>query len=820
MVYKGKKPVHWCIHCRTALAEAEVEYETTRSPSIYVEFPLGEAGRRRAGRARARAARAARCRRSSGRPRRGRSRRTSPSRSTRTPVYGAYPFDGRVVIVAEALAERLSHELGRPFANPVAKVPGTGLRADLRFRHPLYARDSLGVLADYVTLDTGTGVVHTAPGHGATTSTRGVRYGLEIYAPVGGRRPVPRRGRALRAASTVFEANPKVEAALAAGRPALEVGAVRALLPALLALPQPGDLPGDLAVVHRHGRHGPARRRHRGDQARASGSPPGAATGCAACSRRAPTGASRGSGRGACPIPAVTCTSCGDGDADAGTGRARGGRLRAGTAPRRGTSGRSSEFLPAGLRPARPAAARRSIASRTSSTCGSTRARATRPCSRSTPNCAGRPTSTSRATTSTAAGSRARCWSASARAARARIDQVVTHGMVVTEEGKKMSKSLGNDVPPEQVITKSGAEILRLWVASVDFREEVRFGPEILARVVEAYRKLRNTLRILAANLSDFNPADRHGAAARDGRGRSLRDGAVRRARAGRSSRGLRAVRLPSDLPGAERLRHRRPERVLRGRVEGPRLHARGPMPAARRSAQTAMFAIADGLARLIAPVLPVLAEEFWAHLPGTREESVHLAEFPKRCDLFWNEELVARWSRLLKLRAAVNAELEKLRQSKAIGQSLEAVVHLRGTGPIADLIAQHRDQLPGLFITSQVDDRTDAAGAGREPGRRLRLRTRATAARSTSWRRRPTGRSATAAGATCRRCRRAPGREGVCPRCEDALAAAAMSRRQHGRRGARRRTPRGRRAAARAGVSSARPGRSRGLGHRRRSTR
>jgi isoleucyl-tRNA synthetase len=103
------------------------------------------------------------------------------------------------------------------------------------------------------------------------------------------------------------------------------------------------------------------------------------------------------------------------------------------------------------------------------------------------------------------------------------------------------------------------------------------------------------------------------------------------------------------------------------------------------------MFAMADGLARLVAPVLPVLAEEFWSHLPGTREESVHLAQFPKQVHLFRNEELESRWSRLMKLRGAVNAELEKLRQSKAIGQSLEAVVHLRGTGPIADLIARHR---------------------------------------------------------------------------------------------------------------------------------
>jgi len=181
---------------------------------------------------------------------------------------------------------------------------------------------------------------------------------------------------------------------------------------------------------------------------------------------------------------------------------------------------------------------------------------------------------------------------------------------------------------------------------------------------------------------------------------------------------------------------------------------------------------MADGLARLIAPVLPVLAEEYWSHLPGTREESVHLAYFPKQVHLFRNDDLESRWSRLLRLRAAVNAELEKLRQSKVIGQSLEAVVHLRGTGPIAELIAQHRDELPGLFITSQADDLADLPVAGQEPAAgSVYHEGEGSAVHIVAER---------AGGTKCDRCWRyvpavstAAGREGVCPRCEDALAAA-----------------------------------------------
>ncbi|MFO7694278.1 MAG: class I tRNA ligase family protein, partial [Vicinamibacterales bacterium] len=216
MVYKGKKPVHWCIHCRTALAEAEVEYENHTSPSIYVEFPLSrESAGELASRVPALAGQV-----------------VSALIWTTTPwtipsnlalafhpdaLYGAYAVDGRVVIVAESLADQLSKELGRPFERPVATAKGSAFE-HLRFRHPLYDRDSVGVVADYVTLDTGTGVVHTAPGHGSDDFHTGVRYGLEIYAPVAG------DGRFTDdverfAGLTVFEANPQVEQALSeAGR--------------------------------------------------------------------------------------------------------------------------------------------------------------------------------------------------------------------------------------------------------------------------------------------------------------------------------------------------------------------------------------------------------------------------------------------------------------------------------------------------------------------------------------------------------------------------------------------------------------------------
>jgi isoleucyl-tRNA synthetase len=205
--------------------------------------------------------------------------------------------------------------------------------------------------------------------------------------------------------------------------------------------------------------------------------------------------------------------------------------------------------------------------------------------------------------------------------------------------------------------------------------------------------------------------------------------------------------------------------------VSKDRVYTLAPNARARRSAQTAMFAIGDGLARLIAPVLPVLADEYWAHLPGEREASVHLSVFPPKVHLFLDEALMARWTRLLKLRAAVTAELEKLRQSKVIGQSLEATVHLRAVGSVADLIATYGDQLPALFITSQVDDLTTPPVAGEEPSAgSVYVEADGSAVHIEATH---------ASGTKCDRCWRwvetvsvAPGREGVCSRCADALEA------------------------------------------------
>jgi isoleucyl-tRNA synthetase len=350
---------------------------------------------------------------------------------------------------------------------------------------------------------------------------------------------------------------------------------------------------------------------------------------------------------------------------------------------------------------------------------------------------------------------------------------VVTHGMVVDEQGRKMSKSLGNAIEPEEVIAKSGAEVFRLWSAMTDFRDELRFGPEILARVVEAYRKIRNTCRILVANLYDFDPAtdlvplermaelDRY-ALARYG------EAALRILRA------YEQYDFPVFFQALNQLTTIDLSAFYID-VSKDRLYTLAPRSEARRSAQTALYLIADGLTRLIAPVLPVSADELWLHLPGRRDPSVHLAGFPAGLEALVDEDLVARWARLIRVRDEVNAEIEKLRQQKVVGTSLAAKVRIRATGAVADLLECYRDELPTLFITSQVSlERVgdlDDADAGRAEGVRY-VEGDGAAADIVASR---------ADGVRCDRCWRyvpavssEPARRGVCDRCVDALERAS----------------------------------------------
>ena len=715
MVYKGKKPVHWCTRCRTALAEAEVDYEAHTSPSIYVEFPLAPASR---------PALASLVDHLEDKP-------ASVLIWTTTPwtipsnlavafhpdlEYAAYETGGTVVVLAEALATKVGEAIGRTLREPLSRFKGRMLEG-LHFRHPLYDRDSVAVLGEYVTLEQGTGAVHIAPGHGADDFSTGMKYGLDVYAPIGP------GGRftddvELFGGLKVFDANPRVEAALSARTRLWHRDDLKHSYPhcwrchhpvIFLATPQwfvsMGTGGSDGGPESGKGR-GTLRRNALHAITKVEWFPSWGEERIRGMLATRPDWCISRQRSWGVPIPALRCTACNE----PVLSRAVIER----TAEIFETDGADAwyerevcDFIPENL---------------------------------SCPSCTGAEFEREQnildvwfdsgasleavnvddprfgwpATLYLEGSDQYRGWFQSSllvgvglRGA-APYTQVITHGFVVDEVGRKMSKSLGNMIEPETIIEQSGAEVLRLWVAMVDYREEIRVGKEILARVVEAYRKIRNTLRILAANLYDFDPSTDLVPHAR----LEEVDQYVLARYGDATQRILRSYDRYEFQTISHTLNHFLTVDLSAFYVDvsKDRLYTLGASSHERRSAQTAIYTMADGLTRLLAPLLPVTTDELWQHLPGQRDDSVHLAEFPGGTEALIDAALLERWTRLLAIREAVNVELERLRKDKSVGTSLSARVALRATGRTATLLEKYRATLPMLLITSEVDLSTEAA--------------------------------------------------------------------------------------------------------------
>jgi len=261
------------------------------------------------------------------------------------------------------------------------------------------------------------------------------------------------------------------------------------------------------------------------------------------------------------------------------------------------------------------------------------------------------------------------------------------------------------------VMKDSGAEVIRLWVSMVDYRDEMRLGKEVLARTSEAYRKIRNTFRYLLSNLYDFDPA-KDAVAKQD----MLTVDRYVLSSYGRLAEHVRHAYTEFDF---QAIFHAINEFVtvdlsaIYLDVSKDRLYTFGAASRDRRSAQTAVYVIADGLTRLLAPILSITAEEIWARLPGKRLPSVHLSEFPADAGTWQDEELDADWHRLLELRGIVNAALEGARQRKEIGNALSAHVTISAGAPWTDLLDRYRAELAMLLITSSV---TVERGGGETP--------------------------------------------------------------------------------------------------------
>ena len=280
---------------------------------------------------------------------------------------------------------------------------------------------------------------------------------------------------------------------------------------------------------------------------------------------------------------------------------------------------------------------------------------------------------------------------------------VLTCGFVVDGEGRKMSKSVGNVVAPADLLPKYGAEVLRLWVAAEDYTEDIRLSNQIMDRLADAYRRMRNTFRFLLGNLGDFDPArDRQAYAQLDEVDRWILD---------RLARLVDRVRRAYEEYQFHIVFHSVHNfcavdlSALYLDVIKDRLYTSTPDDPRRRAAQTACYDIFQALARLMAPILTFTAEEAWRYGPGPRSESVHLERFPE-VPLEWlDDTLKAEWDRLLEVRREVAKALETARAQKLIGSGLEARVRIESAPEdLPGLLGTKRALLPTLFIVSRVD--------------------------------------------------------------------------------------------------------------------
>jgi len=712
LVYKAKKSVYWCISDRTALAEAEVEYdEHHTSPSIDVKFALADEDAEKLASAHSAL----------------HGRRVSAVIWTTTPWtlpanlalafhpdadYAFYPVEGTsdVLLIAKALRESAParwKEREVRLGAPIAEVKGAALEG-VRFRHPFLDRDSVGVLGDYVTLDTGTGVVHTAPGHGWDDYLTGVRYGLDIYCPV------DEAGRFLPevaefAGQKVFEANPKVIELLRAKGALLGSGQEthsypicwRCKNPIIFRATEQWFVGLDIDRLRPRALEAIASVRWypAWGQERIGNMIATRPDWC--ISRQRLWGV---------PIPAFYCKGCGAAHLTAAIARHVADLFEKDSADA-WYDRESRDLLPPGF--ACPGCGGREFEKERDILdvwfdSGSSHAAVL----------ARRPELRWPADVYLEGSDQHRGWFHSSlligvgTRGQAPYRQVITHGFTIDAQGRKISKSLGNDVDIQKLISTYGAEVVRLWVTMVDYRDDMPFSDEMVKRVAEAYRKVRNTCRYLLSNLYDFDPKKDAVAEAR------LEE--IDRYALVRHRQVLGRVLEAYDAFEFHIVYHQLVQYCAADLssfyldVLKDRLYCDARDGARRRSSQTVLHRIALDLARLMAPILPMTADEVWEAIPGTDAASVHLALFP-RLDGPVDER--KGWSALLEVRGAVTKALEEARAAKRIASSLEARVEVSAPAATLEPLREYESEgrvfpgnLANLFIVSEAA-LSDSAG-------------------------------------------------------------------------------------------------------------
>jgi isoleucyl-tRNA synthetase len=719
-VYKGLRAVYWCMHDETALAEAEVEYENHTSSTVWVKYGLlddpAKIDPALAG------------------------KKVSTIIWTTTPwtlpasmavafhpeeEYVALESGGEVYIVASKLAADAAAKCNLAAPRPLAHFPGRKLER-LNFQHPFLDRKILGVLADYVTMDTGTGVVHTAPSHGAEDFITGMKYGLDATSNVD-EKGILRNGLPEYTGKRVWDANQPIVDLVRSRGALLHTEKTehsyphcwRCHNPVIFRATEQWFISMETPMPGGASKNDTLRTRTLVEIKKVKWDPAWGEERLSNMIQTRPDWCISRQRVWGVPIAVFLCEACGKPLNDQAVNR-KVVELFARAGADAWFTPESDTILPSGTKCPH---------------CGSAKFEKETDIfdvwlesgASYLALVADEPDYPWPSDLYLEGGDQYRGWFQSSLLcamgthATPPYRGVVTPGWTLDEKGQAMSKSRGNDVDPVDISSRLGAEVVRLWVASVDFREDVVGSEALMLRVAENYRKIRNTFRYILGNLYDFDPQTD---AVPFDQMEELDQYILRQTCAFAAD-----VRNAYEEFSFHKIYHRVNHFCIVDLsafyfdVLKDRLYVSTPKSQGRRSAQTAIWRIGEALVRVLAPVMTFTCEEIWPYLPkvAERTESVHLAQFPVTAEILGEAAIPVtgsksdeEWASLRAVRDEVLKALEEARNSKLIGTGLEAQVAMTASDPVYSLLQRYAGQLRYLFIVSAV---TLAQGSGNGTG-------------------------------------------------------------------------------------------------------